>query len=87
MQRHALLACGIETPVTRQRPLRVVGTVIEPLANDMFVVQLDDGRKIRAHMPAIVKTKIVRILPGDRVCVEISERDLSRGRIAERLQA
>jgi translation initiation factor IF-1 len=86
MLRHALLACGIETPVTRRRSIQVVGQVIEPLANDMFLVRLDSGQQIRAHLTGGMKTKIVRILPGERVEIEISDLDLSRGRIIGRLQ-
>ena len=60
------------------------GTVIEPLPNAMFRVQLDNGHKILAHISGKMRMHFIKILPGDRVKVEVSPYDLSRGRITFR---
>ena len=60
------------------------GAVIEPLPNAMFRVQLDNGHTILAHISGKMRMHFIKILPGDRVKVEISPYDLSRGRITFR---
>ena len=60
------------------------GSVIEPLPNAMFRVQLDNGHKILAHISGKMRMHFIKILPGDRVKVEVSPYDLSRGRITFR---
>ncbi len=60
------------------------GTVIEPLPNAMFRVQLDNGHKILAHISGKMRMHFIKILPGDRVKVEVSPYDLNRGRITFR---
>ncbi len=60
------------------------GVVIEPLPNAMFRVQLDNGHKILAHISGKMRMHFIKILPGDRVRVEVSPYDLSRGRITFR---
>ena len=64
--------------------VEVEGTVIEPLPNAMFRVQLDNGHKVLAHISGKMRMHFIKILPGDRVKVEISPYDLSRGRITYR---
>ena len=60
------------------------GSVIEPLPNAMFRVQLDNGHKILAHISGKMRMHFIKILPGDRVKVEVSPYDLTRGRITFR---
>ncbi|MDD2207391.1 MAG: translation initiation factor IF-1 [Aminobacterium sp.] len=64
--------------------IEVRGTVIEPLPNAMFRVELDNGHKILAHVSGKMRMHFIRILPGDKVLVEISPYDLTRGRIVYR---
>jgi translation initiation factor IF-1 len=60
------------------------GTVVEPLPNAMFRVQLENGHKVLAHISGKMRMNYIRILPGDRVQVELTPYDLSRGRITYR---
>ena len=60
------------------------GTVVEPLPNAMFRVQLENGHKGLAHISGKMRMHYIRILPGDRVQVELTPYDLSRGRITYR---
>jgi len=62
----------------------VEGTVIEPLPNAMFRVELENGHKVLAHVSGKIRMHYIRILPGDRVTVELSPYDLTRGRITYR---
>lgn len=64
--------------------IEVEGTVIEPLPNAMFRVQLENGHKILAHVSGKIRMHFIRILPGDKVTVELSPYDLTRGRITYR---
>jgi translation initiation factor IF-1 len=64
--------------------IEVEGTVMEPLPNAMFRVQLDNGHKVLAHISGKMRMHFIRILPGDKVKVELSPYDLSRGRITYR---
>ena len=64
--------------------IEVRGTVIEPLPNAMFRVELENGHKILAHVSGKMRMHFIRILPGDKVLVEISPYDLTRGRIVYR---
>ncbi|GAB6932381.1 MAG TPA: translation initiation factor IF-1 [Calditerricola sp.] len=64
--------------------IEVEGTVIEPLPNAMFRVELDNGHKVLAHVSGKIRMNFIRILPGDRVTVELSPYDLTRGRITYR---
>jgi translation initiation factor IF-1 len=61
-----------------------MGTVIEHLPNAMFRVELENGMKVLAHISGKMRVHFIRILPGDRVTVELSPYDLSRGRITYR---
>ena len=64
--------------------VEVEGTVVEALPNAMFQVQLPTGRKVLAHVSGTTRANVVRILPGDRVKVELSPFDQTRGRITDR---
>ena len=64
--------------------IEVQATVVETLPNAMFKVQLDNGVVILAHVSAKIRMNYIRILPGDKVTVEISPYDLTRGRITFR---
>ena len=64
--------------------IEVQATVVETLPNAMFKVQLDNGVVILAHVSGKIRTNYIRILPGDKVTVEISPYDLTRGRITFR---
>jgi translation initiation factor IF-1 len=64
----------------------VEGTVVEPLPNAMFRVELDNGHRVLAHVSGKMRMNFIRILPGDRVKVELSPYDLTRGRITYRFK-
>ena len=64
--------------------IEVEGTVLEKLPNAMFKVKLANGHEILAHVSGKIRMHYIRILPGDRVTVEISPYDLTRGRITFR---
>ena len=61
--------------------LEVEGTVLEKLPNAMFQVELENGHKILAHISGKLRMNFIRILPGDKVLVEMSPYDLAKGRI------
>ena len=62
----------------------VEGTVLEPLPNAQFIVELEDGRQITAHLSGKMRMFYIKILPGDQVTVELSTYDLEKGRITYR---
>lgn len=64
--------------------IQVKGKVTEPLPNAMFRVELDNGHRLLAHVSGKMRMHFIRILPGDKVLVEISPYDLTRGRIVYR---
>jgi translation initiation factor IF-1 len=64
--------------------IEVEGTVVEPLPNAMFRVELANGHRVLAHISGKMRMNYIRILPGDRVVVELSPYDLNRGRITYR---
>jgi len=66
--------------------IEVEGTVLEPLPNAMFRVELVNGHKVLAHISGKMRMNFIRILPGDKVMVELSPYDLSRGRIIYRFK-
>jgi translation initiation factor IF-1 len=68
----------------KQPALEQEGTVIEALSNAMFRVELDNGHVITAHISGKMRMHYIRILPGDRVRVEMSAYDLTKGRISFR---
>ena len=66
--------------------IEIEGTIIEPMPNAMFRVELENGHEILAHISGKSRKNFIRILPGDRVKVEMTPYDLSRGRITFRLK-
>jgi translation initiation factor IF-1 len=64
--------------------IEVQGTVLEPLPNAMFRVELENGHKVLAHISGKMRMHFIKILAGDKVTVELSPYDLSRGRITYR---
>ena len=68
----------------KEEAIEVEGTVLEPLPNAMFRVELDNGHRVLAHISGKMRMHFIKILPGDKVTVELSPYDLSRGRITYR---
>lgn len=68
----------------KEEAIQVEGTIIEPLPNAMFRVELDNGHKVLAHISGKMRMHFIKILPGDRVTVELSPYDLTRGRVTFR---
>jgi translation initiation factor IF-1 len=66
--------------------IEVEGTVVEPLPNAMFRVELSNGHKVLAHVSGKIRMHFIRILPGDKVTVQLSPYDLTRGRIVYRFK-
>ena len=66
--------------------IEVEGLVKEPLPNAMFKVELPNGHQVLAHISGKIRLNFIKILPGDRVLVELSPYDLSRGRITYRFK-
>ncbi|MDX2420060.1 MAG: translation initiation factor IF-1 [Nitrospirota bacterium] len=66
--------------------IEVQGSVTETLPNAMFRVKLDNGHKLLAHISGKMRMHFIRILPGDKVTVELSPYDLTRGRITYRFK-
>ncbi len=64
--------------------IEIDGTVIDPLPNAMFNVELENGHIVLAHVSGKIRMNYIRILPGDKVTVAISPYDLKRGRITYR---
>jgi translation initiation factor IF-1 len=70
--------------MAKEEPIKVDGKVLETLPNAMFRVELENGHVLLAHISGKMRIHFIKILPGDRVTVEISPYDLSRGRITYR---
>jgi translation initiation factor IF-1 len=70
--------------MAKQKGIAVEGTVVEALPNAMFRVELENKHMILAHVSGKMRMHFIRILPGDRVAVELSPYDLTRGRITYR---
>ncbi|STC78333.1 translation initiation factor IF-1 [Corynebacterium ulcerans] len=70
--------------MAKEGAIEVEGRIIEPLPNAMFRVELDNGHKVLAHISGKMRQHYIRILPEDRVVVELSPYDLNRGRIVYR---
>jgi translation initiation factor IF-1 len=70
--------------MAKEDAIEVEGTVIEPLPNAMFRVELANGHRVLAHISGKMRMHFIRILPGDKVTVELSPYDLTRGRIIYR---
>ncbi len=70
--------------MSKQDVIEVEGTVLESYPNAMFQVELPNGHKILAHISGKLRMNFIRVLPGDKVKVELSPYDLTRGRITWR---
>jgi translation initiation factor IF-1 len=75
---------SLALPKPKEDAIVLEGTVVEPLPNAMFRVELENGHKVLAHISGKMRMHYIRILPGDRVQVELTPYDLSRGRITYR---
>ena len=73
-----------KTATPKEEAIEVEGTIVEPLPNAMFRVELANGHRVLAHVSGKIRMNYIRILPGDRVLVELSPYDLSHGRITYR---
>jgi len=69
----------------KEEAIEVEGTIVESLPNAMFRVEIEGGHKVLAHIGGKLRMHYIRILPGDKVKVELSPYDLTRGRITYRL--
>ena len=72
--------------VAKEDMIEIEGTVVETLPNAMFKVELENGHVILAHVSGKIRMHYIRILPGDKVTVELSPYDLTRGRITYRFK-
>jgi len=70
--------------MSKEEAIEVEGTVLEPLPNAMFRVELENGHKVLAHISGKMRMHFIRILSGDKVKVQLSPYDLTRGRITYR---
>ena len=70
--------------MSKEAPIEVEGTVVETRPNAMFRVKLESGHEVLAHVSGKIRMSYIRILPGDRVKIEVSPYDLKRGRIVWR---
>ena len=70
--------------MAKEAAIKVDGTIIETLPNATFRVELENGHKVLAHISGKMRMHFIKILPGDKVTVELSPYDLSRGRITYR---
>jgi translation initiation factor IF-1 len=70
--------------MAKEEAIEVVAVVVEPLPNAMFRVELENGHEVLAHISGKMRKHFIRILPGDKVLVELSPYDLKRGRIVYR---
>ena len=75
---------GVLSIMAKEESIEVEGTVLEPLPNAMFRVELENGHKILAHISGKMRMHFIRILTGDKVKVQLSPYDLTRGRITYR---
>ena len=70
--------------MAKEEPIEVEGKVVETLPNAMFRVELENGHRVLAHISGKMRMHFIKILPGDKVTVELSPYDLTRGRITYR---
>jgi len=68
----------------KEEAIEVVATVVEPLPNAMFRVELENGHTVLGHVSGKMRMHFIRILPGDKVTIELSPYDLTKGRIVYR---
>lgn len=76
----------LEISMAKEEPIEVEGTITETLPNAMFRVELENGHKVLAHVSGKMRMNFIRILPGDKVKMELSPYDLARGRITYRVK-
>ena len=72
--------------MSKQDVIEVEGKVLEALPNDMFQVELENGHVVLAHVSGKIRMNFIRILPGDKVTIELTPYDLTRGRITYRFK-
>lgn len=72
--------------MAKEDSIEVQGTIMETLPNAMFKVTLDNGHKVLAHVSGKMRMHFIKILPGDKVTIELSPYDLTRGRIVYRFK-
>jgi translation initiation factor IF-1 len=82
--RRDFVAKNRDKSAQKEEGIQIEGTVIETLPNAMFKVELDNGHRVLAHISGKMRMHYIRILPGDRVLVELSPYDLTRGRVVYR---
>jgi translation initiation factor IF-1 len=70
--------------MAKEDKIELEGKVVESLPNTEFLVELENGHRVRAHVSGKIRMYYIRILPGDKVTVELSTYDLTRGRITYR---
>jgi translation initiation factor IF-1 len=70
--------------VPKEEPIKIEGVIRESLPNATFLVELENGHRLLAHVSGKIRMNFIRILPGDKVTVEVSPYDLSKGRIVYR---
>jgi translation initiation factor IF-1 len=75
---------GSASAPPKEEAIEVEGTIVEPLPNAMFRVELASGHRVLAHVSGKIRMNYIRILPGDRVLIELSPYDLTHGRITYR---
>ena len=78
--------CEKENSMSKQDVIEVEGTVLEALPNAMFQVELENGHVVLAHVSGKIRMNFIRILPGDKVTIELTPYDLTRGRITYRFK-
>ena len=72
--------------MAKEEPIEVEGKITETLPNAMFRVELESGHKVLAHVSGKMRMNFIRILPGDKVKLELSPYDLTKGRIIYRVK-
>lgn len=76
----------VQGDMAKEDSIEVQGTVLETLPNAMFRVEMENGHKILAHISGKMRMHFIKILPGDKVTVELTPYDLTRGRITYRFK-
>ncbi len=83
-QRRKIDARSAASATPKEEAIEVEGTIVEPLPNAMFRVELANGHRVLAHVSGKIRMNYIRVLPGDRVLIELSPYDLTHGRITYR---
>ena len=78
------LRTDFKESMSKEDAIEVMAVVVEPLPNAMFKVELENKHQVLAHVSGKMRKNFIRILPGDKVAVELSPYDLNRGRIVYR---